>query len=227
MRLNLGCSFGLHGSDPVTPKIIMPGLKAWYGAQATLAGSLVASWTDLSGNGFHATEPSLRPTWVTNSQNGQPVVRFAGLQCLHNAYGATIAQPNTYLVVVKCSGAAGECVFDGIDGTNRNLLYHNATNTVAMVATGQVGGTPTDVTAMTTYLLIFDGVSSVLRANGAQLATGDVGAVGVAGLTIGAFEGPSNFLTGDIAALVHWAHAPTAGEIALAEAWGRAFYATW
>jgi hypothetical protein len=68
VRLGLGLGLGVLGSAPVTPRNIMPSLKAWYGAQATLAGSNVASWTDLSGNGFHATEPSARPTWVTNAR---------------------------------------------------------------------------------------------------------------------------------------------------------------
>lgn len=43
-------------------------------------GDGVSSWTDLSGNGYHATQSTTdyKPLYKTNIQNGLPVVRFDG-----------------------------------------------------------------------------------------------------------------------------------------------------
>ena len=59
------------------------GLRIWLAADSIsggdLNGSTVATWPDLSGNGYNATQStaSYQPALVTNSLNGLPVVRFA------------------------------------------------------------------------------------------------------------------------------------------------------
>jgi hypothetical protein len=54
------------------------GLLAWYKADALSQAdaSAVTSWTDSSGNGWHATEATNTPTYETNELNGLPVIRF-------------------------------------------------------------------------------------------------------------------------------------------------------
>jgi len=59
------------------------GLKLWLKADAgiTKDGSgLVSSWADQSGNNYNATQgsDSLKPQWVDNQINGEPVLRFDG-----------------------------------------------------------------------------------------------------------------------------------------------------
>ena len=75
--------------SPVVSKvytiILIPtnGLRVWFAADsisnADLNGTTVATWPDLSGNGFNATQTnaSYQPALVANSLNGKPVVRFA------------------------------------------------------------------------------------------------------------------------------------------------------
>lgn len=225
MRLGLG----LDGSRPrvLEPRTIMPGIKAWYGGQATVASGLVSSWSDLSGNGHNATEATAKPSWVTGVANGRPVVRFAGAQKLASSYGSTVVQPWCVLVVASLTGALNEALVDGVDSTNRIEVYQSASTTISLFAGTQINGTNVAIGALTTYLLVANGASSIIRANGSQIASGAVGSNGVAGLTIGSNFGGAHNITGDVAALVHWAHAPSAVEIARAEQWARAEWGTW
>ena len=75
---------GVLASTPLAITGLAPGLPipiTWLRADAiagvTNGGSL-ASWIDLTGNGFNATQASVtqQPTYVTNGMNGLPVVRF-------------------------------------------------------------------------------------------------------------------------------------------------------
>jgi len=59
----------------------LSGLSLWLRADAgvTLFGSDVTSWADQSGNGFNAignVVDGVNPTFVSNVQNGKPVLRF-------------------------------------------------------------------------------------------------------------------------------------------------------
>ena len=62
--------------------LLPSGMFAWYDAnQLSLSDNDdVSTWTDMSGNGFHATQSTAdkKPHFKTNVVNGKPVVRFDG-----------------------------------------------------------------------------------------------------------------------------------------------------
>ena len=72
----LGCNLEWAPTD-------LSNLLLWLDASQITGlndGDAVASWTDLSGNGNHATQSTAaaKPTYKTNIINGLPVVRFDG-----------------------------------------------------------------------------------------------------------------------------------------------------
>lgn len=80
---------------PMSPRLLRPratgfnpksisGLAAWYDASntasITLNGSTVSQWSDLSGNGNHATQSTAnnQPAYTTATLNGKAVLTFSG-----------------------------------------------------------------------------------------------------------------------------------------------------
>jgi hypothetical protein len=105
---------GAGGGPPVTA-----GLFLWHEGrlQSGLSdGDLVASLTDLTGNGRHATQAgadSLKPTFQTNECNGWPVIRSDGIDDYLEWTGGALSAANNqsgmtvYAVVRSASVAAG------------------------------------------------------------------------------------------------------------------------
>jgi hypothetical protein len=82
--------YGLEGAEQIfrpsqTDRLDqVPGLKIWLDAAAIIGlndGDLVDTWLDQSGNGNHVSQVSAahQPRYLANIQNGQPVVRFDGI----------------------------------------------------------------------------------------------------------------------------------------------------
>ena len=76
--------------NPWPAAVLSAGLRAWYRADAGVLpdeGNRVAHWADLSGHGQHAVQTggqNRRPQWVGEAMNGQPVLRFDGLDNYFN-----------------------------------------------------------------------------------------------------------------------------------------------
>jgi hypothetical protein len=73
----------ISSSQTVRPGQV-PGLKIWLDAAAVIGlndRDLVDTWLDQSGNGNHVSQISVahQPRYLANTQNGQPVVRFDGI----------------------------------------------------------------------------------------------------------------------------------------------------
>jgi hypothetical protein len=101
-----------NARDPRT----IPNLRLWLKADAIqnlIDGDAVAAWSDISGNGWSATQSTAgsRPTYKTNILNGQPVVRFDGGDHLDFNNNATplfsAAGEWTLFVVHKISTTTG------------------------------------------------------------------------------------------------------------------------
>lgn len=86
-------------------------LLLWLKADAITGvadGAAVASWPDLSGHNYHATNSTAieRPTFIVNGTNSLPVVRFNGSQTL-GANAPTSGGEQTVIAVIKPSSLSG------------------------------------------------------------------------------------------------------------------------
>lgn len=94
--------------------VTMPatGLKVWLKADALTGltnGEPVGVWSDSSGNGNNATNGgALRPSWQTNVVNGQPVVRFDGIDdYLQNAAYVHGSNDASMFIIARRNGNYG------------------------------------------------------------------------------------------------------------------------
>ena len=124
-------------------------LAAWFRADAIglASGAAVATWNDVSGNGWNAMQmvTSNQPIYITGALNGQPVVRFnaANDTCL---WINRPVQDDFTIVVVYQSGqnnqGAGTEFYDGAGLVNGDQPGPADDFGVALNASGQVvGGT--------------------------------------------------------------------------------------
>ncbi len=165
--------------DPViscTPPYFTPAdvgnLELWLEADslALTDGASVASWTDLSGNGFNATQGvgGLQPTHRTNLFNGKPAIRFTnGNPGTHFTLGANyIFSNNDGLTILSvgrsnvednlaqnildlgalAEGGYGLAVSANADGVGNNARMYAATDVSlgGVVAQGQSAVTSSD-----------------------------------------------------------------------------------
>lgn len=90
----------------------IPGLVLWLDASQIAGlndGDAVATWSDLSGNGFDFTQSSasLKPIYKTGIQNGLAVVRFDGVDDVLKRTGFLTSSTTTTFIVCKRSAGGG------------------------------------------------------------------------------------------------------------------------
>ena len=164
--------------------LAVPAIQAWYdsnvgvfkdaGITPAVENDPVQQHNDQSGNGNHRTQATLakRPLYKKNIQNGRPIIRYDGVNdFLEKVWGAPIAQPNTFFIVLNQFVTPG-CVYDGTTGcANRNQFGGG-------MQAGVVLGGPTLVvpSGFILFTCIFNGGASFMYLNGYQVASGNVGA---------------------------------------------------
>jgi hypothetical protein len=181
----------------------------WYEAdyvEKDLSGA-VSILYDKSRNGFHLVQATQvnKPLLIENYQNGQPALRFDGLNdFMRVAFGQTFAQPNTIYVIWNrsSSGTDGNAVFDGINSTQRNYLF--AQNNLIYNFAGTLGAgyvrTPPIPTIITKS--IYNSSSSQLYENGILKISENIGTQALSGISLGCRHDTSFFLNGHILALL-------------------------
>jgi len=197
---------------PFNPSQIS-GLKFWVKSDAGVLldnNGAVSQWNDLSGNNFNTIQGNAnkRPIKVNSQINGYPVIRFDGINdYLQVNFGTVITQPATYFVVWNISGSTGnpQALFTGIDGTNVHVIQYWAADSKLYAG----GGTSLSYTKVIpfNYLMhtfVINGLSSALYENSILKVSGNGGANGIGGLTIGANSSFSNVLKGDIAEIIFY-----------------------
>lgn len=158
--------------------------------------------TDKSASAAHFTQGTSgnKPLYKTNIQNS----RSMGLWDSSDDYltnTISISQPSTWFIVVKPSTPGGGCfLFDGVDGSNRNVIYLSS-NTARIYAGSDVN--PSVSVDTTTQLLVglFNGASSNVYRNGVAGNVVNAGTQGVAGVTLGArddFASPADGYIGEL-----------------------------
>lgn len=142
------------------------------------------------------------PVLQVNTLNGMPTVKFDGVDDYLRTswFAADLAQPNhVFAVFTNKTGT----VMDGFTSTlhNRHLIYRGGI-TEHLYAGADVKGSFTYTNA--TYAsYLFDGAGSVLRMDGAQVASGNPGTDVLSGAVIGAFYNTTSLpLDGYIAELM-------------------------
>lgn len=221
------------GATPADPIVAIPGLVArWRADQITglTGGAVVASWPDMSANGYTATEATARPTWQAAALGGQPVVRFAGAQQL--LASAPSGDPQQTVVAVVSAGGSGVRTLRGAGGS-RGLqfrlesggaigLVSQASANIAASTTTVTNAVPAIVTATfdqvaNTYAFYHNGAAS-----GSGAATQDLLAqTTVIGQRAG---GLVEYLTGDLAELLVWSRVLTSTELSTVHSYASARY---
>ena len=197
-------------------------LLAWYAADQITSppasGSALSSWNDLSGNGYTASQATGadQPTFVTNVQNGLPVVSFDGTDDFLAATIPTTPQPLTFFLVVDATtlGSRVPLSFSGSSfvevntGLGAYLSFGSAIN----------GGT---LTSGDWYYIAFqaDGASSLIRVNGSQVASGSAGTNGTSTtLNIGSLPG-GDFWPNHVGEVLVYSSALTTAQMQQVEAY--------
>ena len=148
-------------------------------------GDTVTSWTDLSGNNRHALQATttLAPIFDTNVLNGEPVLDFLQANSYSVVtYGETLSQPNT-IICVFLNSTPADWTYDGIDGTNRQMLYNASSEYLWYAGNNYIG--PAKDASFHLSIVINDGASSSIRLDDATLSSSfDLGSLGAAGATL-------------------------------------------
>lgn len=237
-----GKSVASAASNSVTPTAapssILPvvrGLMAWYSASNLSSppanGAELATWPDLSGNGFDATRPGgagTGGTWVSSWSNSKPAVAFNGSSQQYTVAGLVIGDYGPAMTAY--------CVYDATVNAGTAHLFSNTNQTISNASAAwnlSLTGTPSPVPtmrsgrvtiaapahALSAPQVIAATMPGSLAANGTPVASKYLDAVtryDAANLCIGAAQAgfSSSYLTGRIAELILFNVVHTPSEIA-------------
>jgi hypothetical protein len=213
-------------------------LSATYPALTAVAIQRVSQWTDLSGNGLHATgedasEPSYIPVW----NNGQPAIRFRAGRFLTlptGFYSNFASGANTAIVIAQCDAQdTGNQAFFALNGSGLvkvafylgntaggNVNYRSANSAAAAAATGDI-----TQTNMSFYHGRRTGTTQAVAQNNGTEATNtnavdtvaDAGRIGVTPTDTFAF-------TGKISEMIFYNKSLIAAELAALYSYTRSTY---
>lgn len=198
MRLGLGLGIGVGGgAPPWTPAALGSSLLMWLRADSgvTLNGATVSAWADRSATGRNASQADAakQPTYTASDANlnGMPSLSFDGTaDHLVTLTPSTVAQPVTLMVVAYADANVNRIALDGADAT-RLIMFKDASSNVAAYAGATIASTTTWISQKRAMLFEANGASSAIYLDGftTPIKTGNAGAVGFKGATIGAVSG--------------------------------------
>ena len=187
-----------------------------YGSTSTVGHEYAArdiSIRELPGN--HATQTTSAARPVLQSSGGLYYLDFDGVDDYIQtaAFASLQAQPNTLSFAFKHDSTGTYQSLADSTGSGQRHIFRATNSTYEMYAGSffNTGVSPT--TNDTVSVSHFNSTSSYLRINGAEAATGSVGALTWQSLRIGADLTPQYFLNGRIYSFVGVNRTLTAGEI--------------
>jgi len=165
-------------------------LRARYDA-TTLSlsdGDSVSTWADETGNANDLTA-GIAPTFKTGVINGEPVVRFDGVDDVLDTAFFAISQPYQIFIVFQFQSfdtSSIETIYDSADSTTSpsGTLQVPASSTWRIFANTILDGGSPDTNPHISNAL-FDGTSSNHRLDGASIASGDTGSGDLNGFSVG------------------------------------------
>lgn len=205
-------------TDVNTKHVPRDSMILWLKADQWLSGgNVVETWTDASGSGKDATQPTAakRPTCVASAVNGLNAVDFSGSKSLQiiPTIPSDFGNGLTLYVVTKPSSAStNDRILDLGNGAPNNniLLTLDSTSTSKFWATGNSAITGPNSTSTSSYKVLE--VNHTGREAAAIFSNGDIkqsltvlANPGIAARTqnfIGQSPGNSNFLSGRIAEII-------------------------
>lgn len=146
---------------------------------------------------------SKRPEFVTDVLNGEPVLRFDGVDDYMDsaAFVSPLSQPNTIFVVGNINTLGSNMTFvHGLSSGGRNGILVTNTNEYRLFAGTAIDGGSVS-TGHVILTAVFDSINSYLMVNGSQVLSGDAGSEDMGGIRIGLNSNLVNDLNGDIAAV--------------------------
>jgi hypothetical protein len=191
----------------LAPTLDTTGMIAGYdlmNSDTTLVGSKLSVWGDIGSYNRDLTQGTdgNRATLVTGDLNGRNVLSFDGGDFYQLQFGSPVAQPiMVYLVYQMDNTGASQAVYDGYtDG----FYYINNTTENQFGASGFVTYAKTQPIPYTILRIKYDGASSEVWENGVSVATADIGANNLDGITIAKLRLNFADLTGKVAALYYY-----------------------
>ena len=230
----------------ITDPTDITGLELWLDAEqgvykdagTTLAANneTVQQWNDQSGNGNHVSQATAgeRPTLKTSGINSKYSVEFSASDRLFSSV-INVSAPNTIFAVfnITSSDTAGACVYDSYNNTRHNFFWDVANTNYRAAAVNVESTTQSILTADYISAVIYNGASSFIGMNGADVGDGgvDLGSNSLDGISLGKLRGnPAPLagtysLFGQIAELIVYDSALSttdreAVETYLADKWG-------
>lgn len=164
------------------------GLTVWLDASqitGKVDGDALATWSDLSGNGYDAVKGSFNgPTYETNELNGHPIIRFVAASSQALRVAVVVSTPYTAFIVGRLTSGANGRLFGGVygaGGSNYLLGWWNGYEDT-MYAEGFVkGGTVGATTNWHLYTGKVTGAVTSFYDFGVSLASNGLGLFGITG----------------------------------------------
>lgn len=170
---------------------------AHYDAQSLSLtdGDTVSTWPDETTNGYDLSGAS--PVYQTGNINGNPAVRFDGNTGPLMSDISDVTQPNTILLVLSAEDVSSVLVaLDGNPNADSATQHDLQVNGSDWRLQGDLsGGSRTNDHTLLTC--IFDGVNSVIRQDGQQVASGTIASETLAAINLGSRSDGNNAVTGD------------------------------
>lgn len=162
-------------------------------------GDSVTTWGDATGNGHDLTDGGFSPNFQTNVINGNPVVRFDGVDDFLDVAFSALSQPNQIFGVFQLTTlpSGNNSMWDS-EGADRETFVVNADDDDWQIFAGSnVRGGSLD-TDPHIHAALFDGPSSTVRIDGTEVASGDTGAQSLDGFTLGSDNDQRAFVAVDV-----------------------------
>lgn len=163
-------------------------IATWLGA----ANGFATTWYDQSGSNRNAVQATAdnQPKYIA-SHNGRAAIYHDGANDYLRNTGLDLAQPFEALCVWQTDTQDSKYFYSSADATKRASLLsraaiHSAAGEIAYWAGGAVVESGVDVTDADTHYtgIQYDGASSIMRYDGAELASGSAGNESQNGLTL-------------------------------------------
>lgn len=222
--MKLAVELNIRAGAGFTPRSVGRGtIKGWYRGDLgiSLNSGAVSAWADQSGNSATLSQgsASLQPLYVLNGLNGQPTLRFDGVNDLLVAAGVTPAQPIHIFLVMKMvtlqTTASGHTVVFSGSNAGTATLYVDSTpqsriNYASFIT--YAGAIANGVFARVECLA--NGATSSIVENDTTRVSGNAGANPMAYLSLGDLGVGTQASNVEIAEVVVYNTVLTAGELA-------------